>query len=218
MLMSYTLMVILSYSILPAAVAAIFRFKYVAKEYYPIMLCIGIGLGNEVISTVLISHSYSNAMNSNLYSLAEALLILVQFRRWGLFFQHHSGFYAIGLCFCVFWGIENRSLHYFNSFLPYFKSFLSVCIVIMAIIEINKLIISYPGTLFKAPGFLICTGFCLFFTTSMLLEIFLFYGLTNTCVFRDMLFKSACIVNVVTNFLYLIAILWMPPKPRYIMP
>ncbi|MBC7934556.1 MAG: hypothetical protein H7Y86_04235 [Rhizobacter sp.] len=215
--MSYETMVILSYSILPAAVAVVFKLRMIEQIYYPFVVCILTGFINELISTYLISNGYSNATNNNVYSIIEALLILYLFRQWGLFQLHTNIFYVISIVLIATWTYEHRSIDKLGLFLPHFKLMASICIVAMSIITMNKMIIEHNFSLLKAPEFLCCTGFCLYFSTRILMEIFFYYGIDGNIGLQDAVFKSASIINAVTNFLYLNAILWMPRKPKFIM-
>lgn len=215
--MSYILMVTLSYSIIPAVLFGVYKFRTIDRIYFPILVCIIFGFINEVTSTILISKGYSNAVNNNIYYLAETLLLLLQFKKWQLFDEYPSLFSTSVILTILVWLIENRSWHYINLFLPHFRSIGSMLVVVMSILTINKLIINHTEPLLRCPIFLFCTGFCLYFSTCLVVEVFLYYGSQTSILLRDAVFKAGSIINAVTNLIYLIAILWMPQKPRFIM-
>lgn len=215
--MSYTLMVVLSYSIVPAAFAGLLKLRDADEVFHPILAFIILGLVNELVSTLVIRNGHSNALNNNIFSFLQVLLILFQFRRWQLFDEHHFLFKCILIMLVMTWMVQNRSWNNLNLFLPFFRCVSSVIIVIMSIINIIKLTIMYNRHLLKSSEFLFCTAFCIYFSTAILVEVVFYYGAGTSVELQDAIFKSGSIVNVVTNIIYLIAILWMPMKPRFIM-
>src|SRR5690242_5473292 len=83
--MSYmTFSIICSHSILIPAVLALFRMKKVLKDFYPFIILLWLGLLNETISLAFLYTRQGNAINSNIFTLVEFLLILYQFYRWDL--------------------------------------------------------------------------------------------------------------------------------------
>ena len=214
--MSYTLMVILSYSILPAVIAGIIKFKTIEAKYHPIIICFLLALINELVSTILVLNGFSNALNNNVYYLAEAALIVWQFFRWNIFTEHRGLYRVLVILILAGWLVENHSFTEINRYQPFFRGASAILAVIMSILFINRLIVYYNGMLLKCPEFLICIGFCLYFNSVLIVETFLYFGVSKSVYFEDALFKAGSIVNVVSNLLYLSAILWMPKKPAYI--
>ena len=215
--MDYSIVMIMSYSILPAALAGIIKLRQVDADYHPILLLLLLGLANEILSSLLIYNGYSNAVNTNIFLLLEVLLILWQFKCWGLYDEYVYLIKYIGLAlvlcwFFVFWKNGNLFL-----FLPLFRYVASALIVIMSMLMIIKLTITYNGKLLRCSMFLFCTSFCIYFSTAVLVEVFLQMKAEISGEFKDAVFKSGSIVNVICNLIYLIAVLWMPKKPLSIM-
>lgn len=100
---------------------------------------------------------------------------------------------------------------------PVFTIVSSAMIVVMSIFSINLLVIRYTGVLLRSPAFIFCCGFSCYFSTMLLLELFLSYGAGLSMELQSAAFKASCIVNVICNFLFLIAVIWIPQKPRFIM-
>lgn len=215
--MSFQLMLLLSFSIVPAAIVGLFRFTRTDNTYNPIIYCVWLASMNEIVSAVVLLKGHSNAFNNNIYFLAEALLILWQFRRWGLFIHYQSLYYVILILLPLCWLFQNHPWQNIHQYYPYFRVGYSFGIVILSILTINRLIVYYNHSLFKNPSFIICGGFCIYFTCMIFLEIFLFYGLGNSPVFQDAINKTGTYINVLSNIFYLTALLWIPPKPQYIM-
>src|SRR6478672_9084294 len=215
--MSYELMVFLSYSILPAVVAGFLRFKKVDKTYLPMLICLATGLINEVISTVVVWQGESNAVNNNVFYLIESQLLLWQFKCWNLYSDNKIMLTMLQAAFLVFWCWQNRGLQKVQSFEPWFRSVTGVAIVIMCILTSNKLVISYDGRLWQSSCFLFCWGMILYFSTVIVIEVFLYLNTTLNSRLLDAIFKAGITVNVLANLLYFIAVLWIPPKSLFIL-
>jgi hypothetical protein len=210
-------MVALSYSIVPAALVAILKLRMGDPVYSPILICILVGLLNEIISTIVISNDYSNAANNNIFHLLETNLILFQFKKWKLFSGNRLLFIIILVTLGLLWLWENRSLAQLNLFEPFFRCLSAFIIVTMSIVVINKLIITHEGRILDSPSFLFCSAFILYFCSVIVIEIFLYFIPGLSVGLRDAVFKAGITANVITNLIYLIAILWIRRKPRYIM-
>lgn len=215
--MSFTIIVIMSYSILPAALAGVLKFRQAEAAYYPMLLLLLLGLMNEIFSSLLIYNGYSNAVNTNIFLLVEVLLILWQFKCWGLYDEYSVLVPYIMIALMLCWLLVFRRPAHLLLFLPLFRYVASGLIVIMSMLMIIKLTITYNGTLLKSSIFLFCTGFCVYYSTTVLAEVFLQMDSKLSATLKDEIFKAGCTVNVVCNLIYLIAVIWIPLKPRYIM-
>ena len=87
----------------------------------------------------------------------------------------------------------------------------------MAINVTNSLIITEQRSLIKNPIFLLCISFIFFFTYTILVEIFWKYGLTKRSTFGFNVYIILEYVNLITNLVYALAILWMPRKQKFIL-
>lgn len=213
--MNHLLVDILSYSIAVAAIAGLIRYQQVDRSFHPFIILLWIGLANEIIGTLLIARSLPNALNSNIYVLAEALLILFFFERLGLFARKKKLFYLILVIFSLTWSWENfiyGSIHRFGS---YFRIFYSFVIVLMSINLLNRLIYEEKKKLVNNPVFLILIGFIIFFTYKALIEIFWVYGLNASKEFRVSVYRIMAYINFSVNLIYAIALIWTPPKREY---
>ena len=83
--MNYWLVVIFSFSIIIAATIGWVRFRKINPAYYPFIYCIWLAFLNEILSFIFAQTIRDNSVNNNLYALAESLLIVWQFRNWGIF-------------------------------------------------------------------------------------------------------------------------------------
>lgn len=214
--MSYYLMVVLSYSIIPAAIAAGYKLKMGDASFRPILYCLILGLLNEICSTLVIENGGSNALNNSIYCLLEALLILTQFKRWGLFEKFEWIYSVLIIAILLGWTAENHNWQRLNTFLPFFRCGSGIMVLAMSIVQINKMIAGHEGSLLRNSCIIFCWGFCFSSSISILLEVFLYYETTASILLKDAVFKASITGNVVANIIYLIATIWIPGKPRSI--
>ena len=211
--MIYALVIISGFSIAIPALIGILRSKSIEPAYYPFLILICVGLINEVLNFFLIRAHYSNKVNSNIYSLAESLLIVLFFKRLGLFERSTWFFYANVCFFILLWLFDNFIL--FERFSSYFTVITSFVYVLMSITMINRLIVGEIKILTTNPVFIICIGFILFFTCALIVGIFWIYGLNASNEFLLQVYLIKTSINIVVNLIYAFAILWMPKKREY---
>ena len=214
--MDFSLNVVFSFSVAVGVAIGWVRYHKTDPAFLPFLLLLTVGLLNEIISYSLISVGQSNAVNYNLYSLVEAMLVIWQFKKWGFFGAgrwHVLIQVALVAAFTTEWLLRHE-WHAFNS---YFLMGYSLLIVFMSIYMVNRLLFSITGNLLREPVFLICMGFSVYFSYTVLVEAFWLYGLNQSRSFRLSIYDILSYINLFTNLLYAVAILWIPLKPRYIM-
>lgn len=212
--MNYTLIVILGFSIIIPAVFGIVRINKIDRIYLPLLGCIWIGLLNEVVNMILINLFHvSNSVNTNIYSLVEALLYTWLFRNFDFFITRNRYILLVSfLCFA--WLFENIIISKITSFDSYFTITYSLIIVLMSITVLNRLIVT-QFNLLANPVFLICTGCIIYFSLLALTQIFWLYGLHSSKPFRLNLYRIMAFVNLSVNLIFSLAILWMHRKQEY---
>lgn len=216
--MAYTWFLLFSCSIFIAAIIGWVRFRRIAPAFRPFIYCIWIGSVNEILSMTLPLAGYKIDLNNNIYVLLESGLVLWQVRQWEGFGSWHRLFPVVLASFGMVWITENfliSSITYTGS---YFRLYYSFIIVILAIQVNNSLIISEKGLLLRNATFLVCTGFIIYFTYKVLIEIFWLYGLNSSPGFLVNVYSILIWINLFANIIYSFAILWMPAKQRFIMP
>lgn len=215
--MNYKFINLLSYGIFIPACIGIFHFKRIECAYRPFILQLVFGSINEIVSSILIYHGYSNSINSNLFYLFDAVLILFLFRNFTLFENNFNIFLFLVLTFLTGWVVEVFFFSYANQFCSYFVIFYSFCVVIMSINMLNKMFLKETKSL-QHPLFLICIGFVFFYTYSLLIEIFWLYGLNATQEFRVNVYRILAYINFAVNILFTIAVIWMLRKRESLLP
>ena len=153
---------------------------------------------------------------TNIYTLVETTLLFELFRRWQLLGQHRWFYLTLlGLVisgWIVEWYIRGSIYPPFSIFNIYSR----FAIVLIAVQGINAVLFKEPTDVLKNPVFLLGIGFVLFFTLEILIEIFWSYGLTKSRLFRWSIYEIFDFVNLITNFIYAYAILWIPLSRRYL--
>lgn len=216
--MNYNLVIIFSFSISIAAFIGFIRFKKIDSTLYPFIFSIWIGFINEIISFLMTKNGQTTAINNNIYVLIEALLITWQFNNWGLFRRPWFLFPLVLILFIISWIIEYFFVYEITSIGSYFRVLYSFMIVLMSINVTNGLIVRDRRSILKNPVFLICIGFIFYYTYKVLVETFWIYGLNYSRGFRNNVYFILTYVNLFSNLIYALAVLWMPMKQRFTLP
>lgn len=213
--MSYNLIDLFSFSIAIAAIIGLVRRRQLAPVYYPFILILWVGLLNETIDSIMIRQGHSNAVSTNIYVLVESLLLLWFFQRSGSFSRRPWASAFLASVFAIAWITENlviKDLHHFSS---YFIILYAFTVVLLSINRVNRLILSEKKLLINQPQFLIFIGFIIFYTYTLLVEIFWIYGLNGGAEFRLQVYRILAWINLIVNLIYAIALLWIPRKREY---
>ncbi|HEV7783332.1 MAG TPA: hypothetical protein VGO58_18780 [Chitinophagaceae bacterium] len=215
--MNYTLAVILSFSITIPAVTGWVRSQVIAPAYYPFIILLSCGLTNEIISYLLTRNGHSNAINSNIYALAEGILITLFFFYAGLFNKNRRVFYGLLIYLVLLWITDKLIVSDIFHFSPYYSLSSAFAYVLMSVSMINRLTLVEHQRLVRNSIFIICLCFIFFFTYALLVEIFWLYGLDASRQFRLKVYRIMAYINVGANLVYTFAILWIPRKQEYTM-
>lgn len=213
----YFVVAAFSFSIFMAAIAGIVKIRRVDRAYYPFIMLACIASLNEVISYLSAKYFQTNAINSNLYLLVEALLITFQFYRWNNFEGKKKLYCFIQLCIVGIWLAENYNIHGLLIFNLRFRIFSAFLFVVMSIHMNARLIVHYRKQLYKHPIYLICSGLIIFFTIEILIDCFWTYATNDHPLFQISVFYILMWTNLFVNLIFALAIICIPPKPRYIM-
>lgn len=212
---SFTVAAILSLSVLIAGVIALFRFANIGRVYRPFIYLIWLGCLNELLSIYFALSHHNNIINNIIYSLCESLLLLWFFKNLKIFKTKKYLLYFLAFFFITVWIAETFfSSRFGTRFSYYFDITYSFCIVLLSIRAINDLLFSETDLL-KNPVFLICIGLIIFFTYVIIEELFWLYGLKNSRIFRQNVQAILMIVNLLSNLIYALAVLWMHKRQAF---
>jgi hypothetical protein len=216
--MTYTLAVILSFSIAIAAVIGWVRFSKINPTYYPFLFCIWIGFLNEIVGYLITKEGYSNAVNNNIYVLFESLLLTWQFDNWKLFKGPRYLFVLLLCLFTFTWVMEGFFIKGITHTISYFRILYSFVIVLMSISIMNEQLLRERRNFLKNSIFLICLGSVIYYTNKVIIGMFWLYGLKMSIPFMVSLVWIMVFINLFTNLIFALAILWMPTKHRFSLP
>ena len=218
--MSNLLIYISGFSISISVIISWIRLNKINQVFYPLLICLNIGLLNEFFGLFLTNSGFpiSISINNNVYVLLESLLILWQFKNWGSFHNRKYLFWIFVFFFMGIWITENfiiGKITYTNS---YFRVSYSFILVLLAINQINEIIVRDRENILLNPVFLICTGVIIYFTYKVLVEIFWIYGLPKSDEFRGNIYLIHDWINLFSNLIYAFAVLWMQKRQRFLLP
>lgn len=184
--------------------------------FRPFIGLLWLGLLNEILSFFLSFTIKSNMMNSNIYVLLEYALIIYQFRRWDNLTAGAGAFFvAAGLAVWVADNFFINSIHSRSSISRIGYSFI---IILFSINEINRLIVFERRSLLKNPVFLICFTFLVYYSYKAFAEVFIAFNLSLSREVYAHIALTVTVINFISNILYTIAVLCIPPKLEFTMP
>ena len=215
--MNFILGSIFSFTILIAGIIALIRFRQIHKTYYLFLYFVWLACLNELLSYFLATTKHSTFLNNNIYVLFESLLIILFLKKRLSAMKYNIIFHILIVSIIGAWGYENLILGKIFTVSSYFRVYYSFVLVLLSITTINKLLSTVRTNIFANSVFLICIGFILYFTIKILVEIFWLYGIYNQN-FQSLVYNIIIYINLFTNLIYALAILWMPKKQIFTMP
>ncbi len=202
----------LSLSILLPCIAGIIRFRNIPVAYYPFIFVAWLGLVTEIISFFMAN----NAIAVNIFTLIEFVLLCVQFRLWKYVLYKNSTFYLLAGFMLIFWMVENIGLSKINNFTSYFLILYPFVLVLLAVNQLNFLIVNFRGNILKNSIFIFCIAAIIFYSYKTLSEIFYHYAQDSQT--KVAIFSMQIYMNVLFNILFTLAILCIPRNKIFIRP
>ena len=185
------------------------------RAHYPFLFYLALGACNELLSFYLIRSGQSNAITGNVFLLIASMIITYQFKRWQLFHKSNFLYFAIQILFPISWLAENFLWSSVTTFASHFIVLYSFVVVLMSISMINQIMVKETRSLLKNPIFLICAGFILFFTCTVIVESVYIYSLRLSRQLQMTVFRVMSLILLLTNLLYTAAFLWIPRRRRF---
>jgi hypothetical protein len=214
---SSILLFLLSASVYFPVIAGLAHLQRIKKggyqPFFILMLLAGFTeLINPFVQVVLGMH---NILVVIIYMLFEWLLIAWQFREWGLMRNRKKLYSVLVVLPCLVWLAERVVFWDADYFMPYFQVLYCFLIVIFSVNTINFMITHDYRQLFRNPTFLICIAFIIYFVYTILFNWAYQTsrsGKTDTTTFIIMLHGY---VNALTNIIFAIALLCIPPPQKF---
>jgi hypothetical protein len=213
--MNFKIALLFSLSIFIVGIIGIIRFKKINAIYYPFLFSIWIGCVTELISLILAENNIRSYVNNNIYIFIESILITFLFKNLGLFKASKKVFYVLIISLILGWLVENIILGNITTFSVYFTIYSSFIIVLMSITIINRLLVKSRRKFFTNASFLLCIAFIIYFTFQVLVYSFWVYGVQSDSGFLLNIFSIMVYINLLTNLIYALAVLWMHKKQEF---
>lgn len=218
--MSESLQFILSLTISFAVIIGIVRFQKIDRAYYPFIYYISLMLVVEIVVRLLAESGANDVIRTmmNIYTLVEFSLLAWLLHAWGLFNRNKTFFVALMCGFFLAWVVLTTivdSIVYGQNF--YFRVLYSFTLVLFAVSTFNKMVINHRGSIFQNAQFWICLGIIIFFTFFLLDNATKLSLVRHTISkdFKQNLQKIIVFSNLLVNFLYVVAVLWIPRKKNF---
>jgi|688.fasta_scaffold383719_2 hypothetical protein len=216
--MPYWLVVLLEYSIIISIGFSLQKLRHVEKEFIPFIISLWVNFLACIATDFAIYMWEGNAVVSNIYFILFCVLIVWQFKQWGLFSHRPRAFYVVVAMFVLIWSVDNLLLGNLNSFNPYARILNSIVIVLLAIHLLSSELVPTSESFWKSPRQLILVAYILLFTVKLITEVFWQYGMQIGDLFLVYIYILYQIVNFFANLLYSLAVLWIPDTTRYSWP
>lgn len=213
--MNYYLRLALNLLIIVPAIVGWVRFSKISPAFLPFLLFVWVGALSEIYSAIVVNffHLY-NIVSFNIYSLAEICLLLWYFKRLNLFNAKTLKFLL--LTSGIVWLLETIFVSKLSlDFNNYSRIFFDFIIVLLSIAMLNQQLLKARKNLLKDAVFIICIGFILMFTYSLLVASFFLYRLNMSDNFHRNISLIFVFMNFFCNMVYAVAILLMPKRQAF---
>jgi len=214
--MNFYVQLILSFTVIIAAIIGVVRIKRIHHSYYPFICFLWLSVINELASVIFIRIYKTNAPNSNIYILLEFILLLWLFSTWS--FRKKSQLIILLIILTLVWVADNLFIHSLFLFNSAFTVAASCVILYLSINEINHLLFSEAKNLLKNSRFIISMTFLIYFSYNATVEVFYIFKINFSDSFYHNLFLVLVFLNLFSNLMYAVATLWMPTKQKFTLP
>ncbi|MBS1917612.1 MAG: hypothetical protein JST87_15185 [Bacteroidetes bacterium] len=198
------------------AIAGVLRFKKIDVSYRPFLIYCFVSLFNELLFGFVIRNSSKSlvTLDWNIFNIFEAIILLIQFQRWGRFDTNKKIFPALIIITILGWAAECFLVHTIFYFNAVFLIIYSFVLVLLSVQTINHIIVNDRGKyLVKNATFIICTAMVIFFIYNIFVFTLLAKGINvNNKAMMSQVFQIRVYVNALTNLLYGVGVCFMQKK------
>jgi len=205
----------LGYSVAIPAVIGLVRLRITEPAYRPFIFIMWLGLINHTVSIVANRMIGSNAINSNIYVLFEALLYLVLFYNWRVVGRSQKPYLVTAVLLAFLWTADNFLFHSITVTNSFYRIVCSLVLLFFAITKLTGLIVSSSKRLLRDARFLICTGIIIYFSFKATMEVFFLTGVRVSASFQIKIFFIMIFVNLFVNLIFAVAAVCIPRKQPF---
>ena len=192
-----------------SAIWAIVIWSRVEDRFTPLLIYFVLSAICEIPGNInfLILDKGPSTLIYNLFVLIEAFLWLWLFFKWKLFRNNTYLFYTLASSFVAVYIADFIITGDMNTIFTAYRLYYGFVLVLLSIHHVNYQIVHETKNLIKSSSFLICIGLIIMFTNKILLETFYL-------VFSEYSFGILVIVTLIFKSILMLALLWMPTKPK----
>ncbi len=218
MIMKPTLYELYSFSIAIAAILAIVRYKRIYPGFRPFLFVCWAALATEIVCYLLVHQRNYTFIPYGIYSIIESVLITWFFRKLGVFDRRPYWFILLIIFYLLAWLTEIIFFKGMSRNMTWFRLEYSFVLILLSILLLSKELSVQRTFLLKSPVFLICIGFLLYYTCTVIAGVFELYGYGGSVTFRRQVQLILIYANLIVNLIYAVAVLCMPRHLRYSLP
>lgn len=212
--MPYVLSVIMAFSIVLPAFTGLYRYRYLQPDDRLFVMILCLGVLNETASLTAVYVAGTNAVTFNCYILAESILLLVMFYRWGIRESSRKAIFA-GSTLVVVWLIDNVYNNNIQNFYGAFGLYSSLVMMYYSIRYISRCIVFDNGNLLRNGRCMACIGLLLYFSIKIITDTFFIIDLGISRELEGQILFNISIMNVVANIIYFYAFLCLKQKAEF---
>src|SRR6185312_11877105 len=101
---------------------------------------------------------------------------LWQFKSWKNILKKDWVYYTLIAAICAIWTTENIIFGKLTVFGPAFQISYCMILILLAVNQLNWLLVNERGNIMKNPIFLICIGMIIYYSYKVLTEVFYYYA------------------------------------------
>ena len=196
---------------LTLASIALARFSKVLKIYRPFLVIAMIGFVLDAVAVVLAYTIRNNLPCSNIYVLLELLFFIWQFCEWGTIPRTWA--MVVLLLVVPVWFIEVFVYTTIWGFAGVYRTVYAFVIVLLAVWQMNKLLVNEKTSIHKNPVFIICSAWIYYYTIKCTVEVL--YMLQNA--FAIHVWSLLATSNIIVVIIYTVAVLRMPKRKAFVL-
>lgn len=219
----------IGFSVLIPLSLGLWRVQKIDPKYYPLLIILACALVSETFADYFVWQYYQyddknylagRSYTYNIYVIVISCLYLRLFFNWGTLGTKPQLFYSIISIFLLIWSLEHFTSTdgklNLSSSTNIFRLLYSTSLCLLAIRQLNLLIIHERKSLLKNSIFFICCGVLFFFITYIIQESVRLFNPKASLKFFEYFSYIKRYSVLIMYFLYSLAILWMPPKKPFI--
>lgn len=213
----FNLFFIASFIIIIPAVIAVLRYPVMDETFKPLAYNLWIGLFAEVLGYIGRITIKNNLYVFNIFMYLDFVTFLWLFFNWGAFKNLHRKIITWAfIFFTVLWVFDNLVLHDPGGKNFIFRICYSLVLLLIAIDQMNQVVIKSSHSLKFNPYLYIILGIIFYYSYSIFISLFnspLFHPSAQLWKWNMLIYV---IINVGTNLLFAISLLWMRKKMKFI--